>query len=379
MGKTESQVHTAGDSRDNISFGVFGAPESPTHRWFFEGLLGEMVRLGNVAREDPADAMLVLNLTKADAPAPFRRRKTQATYSVAIVENDHAPQEFIAAAYTVLVRSLSNIVIYLVRNEYQTDAHFVTMEQGHYIVRQDPAQPDWVFFGEIFRRLEPLVTARLIINNIYTPDLPESLWEGDEITRQCTWAGERLEELGLLPAPWPIEDLLEPRDLRHVMLLYGIGGLSYGNLSARKDKDSFWMSASGVKKSQLRDVGRDLLLVTGYDRAESAMILSVPPHVKPRRVSVDAIEHYMIYEEHPEVHAILHIHAWIDGVASTEINFPCGTQELAQSVSDLVRKAPDPSRAVVGLKNHGLTITGRSLEEIFERIDGRVLPQVPMS
>ena len=37
------------------------------------------------------------------------------------------------------------------------------------------------------------------------------------------------------------------------------------------------------------------------------------------------------------------------------------------------------AHAVIGLKNHGLTITGPDLEEIFARIDGRILRQVPMS
>jgi hypothetical protein len=69
----------------------------------------------------------------------------------------------------------------------------------------------------------------------------------------------------------------------------------------------------------------------------------------------------------------------MEGIKSTHINYPCGTRELAIAVADLVRQEPDPSRAVVGLKNHGLTITGHSLPEIFERIRGKILPQVPMS
>ena len=48
-------------------------------------------------------------------------------------------------------------------------------------------------------------------------------------------------------------------------------------------------------------------------------------------------------------------------------------------VAELVRQAPDPSRAVIGLKNHGLTITGHSIKEIFARIEGMIVPQVPMS
>ncbi len=224
--------------------------------------------------------------------------------------------------------------------------------------------------------LDPLIVTTGAEN---VPDLPEELWEGDEITRQITWAGEQLGKLNLLPAPWPIQDLLSERDLKHVMRLFGIGGLSYGNLSARRDEHTFWMSASGVDKSKLYEVGRDILLVKDYVPERNAMILSVSPKVQPRRVSVDAIEHFMIYREHPDVGAIVHIHAWMDDINSTEINYPCGTRELAVAVSDLVRDSPDPSRAVVGLKNHGLTITGRSLPDIFERIDGRILAQVPMS
>ncbi len=86
----------------------------------------------------------------------------------------------------------------------------------------------------------------------------------------------------------------------------------------------------------------------------------------------------MIYKEHPNVGAIVHIHAWIDDVEATEVNYPCGTLQLAEAVAHLVRNADDPSRAIVGLKNHGLTITGRDLDDIFERIDGRVKTQVPM-
>ena len=82
----------------------------------------------------------------------------------------------------------------------------------------------------------------------------------------------------------------------------------------------------------------------------------------------------MIYREHPEVGAIVHVHAWIDGTPATEIAYPCGTLELADAVARLVRQAPDPSRAVVGQRRHGLTMTGHDLDDIFERIDGRIDP-----
>lgn len=161
--------------------------------------------------------------------------------------------------------------------------------------------------------------------------------------------------------------------------LYSMGGLSYGNLSVRRDAETFWMSASGVDKSNMHKVGEHVLLVKGFDAERGVMLLSVPPNIKPRRVSVDAIEHYLIYREHPQVGAIVHVHAWMENVPATEMNYPCGTLQLAQAVADLVRQADDPARAVIGLKNHGLTITGTSMEDIFERIDGKIIPQVPMS
>ena len=68
----------------------------------------------------------------------------------------------------------------------------------------------------------------------------------------------------------------------------------------------------------------------------------------------------------------------VEGTVATEINYPCGTHELAEAVADLVRAAPDPARAVVGQKNHGLTITGPSLDEIFARVDGKIVRKVPM-
>jgi ribulose-5-phosphate 4-epimerase/fuculose-1-phosphate aldolase len=134
-----------------------------------------------------------------------------------------------------------------------------------------------------------------------------------------------------------------------------------------------------VNKGALRTIGRDILMVKGYDADRNVMLLSVPPMIEPRRVSVDAIEHWMIYTSHPNVGAIVHVHAWMDGVASTQVQYPCGTRELAQAVSDLVDASPDPTRAVIGLRNHGVTITGPNLADILERTEGRIIPRVPMS
>ncbi len=360
-----------------MDFSFAGILDDDRFAWFAEGLQTVMERHGHTFVDKPEEAELVVNFFSNDRPRAYRRR-AQAVFVTGVSEMDTSFDEPIPEGYPYLVRSLSNLFIGLVPQDSDVpDAHFLTPEQGHYVVNgnADPTN----YFDRVYRRIEPLATSRLVINNVFDTDLPEELWEGDELTEQIYRAGRKLDALNLLPAPFPIDEILSERELKHLKKLYGIGGLSYGNISARKDETRFWMSASGVDKSKLRDVGQDILLVKGYDPDERAMILSVPPHIEPRRVSVDAIEHMMIYREHPEVGAILHVHAWIDGVPSTEFNYPCGTYELGEAVAEIVRQSPDPARAVVGLKNHGLTITGKSLDEIFERIEGRLQQGVPMT
>jgi ribulose-5-phosphate 4-epimerase/fuculose-1-phosphate aldolase len=371
--------------RETVSpstFAINGTAHDPLTAWFVEGLCDVFASHG-YRRQDPPgpDTQVVLHVVDTGAPKPYRRRAAP-TFVIAIGATPERPADLLRAGYPLLVRALANLAVVVSSDDAGRRAEFVTLEQGTYGVEDTGADGD--FFGAVFDRLEPLATSRLVIANEFRTDLPEALWDGDEHTAQIRRAGERLAALDLLPAAFPIEEILPPRDLRHVKLLFGIGGLSYGNVSTRRGDAAgplgpeYWMSASGVDKERLHDVGRDVLLVLGYDPELDAMVLSVPPHVTPRRVSVDAIEHWMIYREHPEVGAILHVHAWIEGIDATQINYPCGTLELAESVAELVRRAPDPSRAVVGQRNHGLTITGHSLDEIFERIDGRLIRNVPM-
>ena len=378
-------VEPALGSAEQLSFTTTGDTTNPFLLWFASQLRATLEQLGHSHRAgaEPGEAelpvRLVLNLCDIDRPRSVHRRG-QGTFVATIVQGTDDERAVMKAAYPALVRSLSNMIVFNTHVGGVLESHFITIEQGHYVVRHNG--DDQEFFEKIYERIQPLACSHLVINNDFVPDLPERLWAGDEPTRQISWAGQQLDSMGLLPAAFPIKDILSERDLRHVKRLYGIGGLSYGNLSARAlhDPGTFWMSASGVDKSKLETIGRDILLVTGYEPEKLQMRLSVPPGVEPRRVSVDAIEHFMIYREHPQVGAIVHVHAWWrDPIASTQVNYPCGTYELAYEVAELVRQAPDPARAVIGLKNHGLTITGPSIEEIFQRINGMIVPQVPMS
>jgi len=319
------------------------------------------------------ETSLVVNVVDREAARPFRRR-SRGTFVAALHGLDAAPADPLREGYPILVRALANVSLTYVAGD---GVWFTTLERGSYLVPETGTTAQLA--DAVVARLAPLARSHLVIDNEFLPDLEPELWDGDEQTASLIAAGRALDGLGLLPAPFPVEELVGERDLRHIKRLYGLGGLSYGNLSARKDATRFWMSASGVDKGKLETIGRDVLLVSAYDRAAQRIVLSVPPGVEPRRVSVDAIEHWKIYMEHPDVGAILHIHAWVEGVPATEVNYPCGTEELAADVARLLAAEPDPAHAIIGLRNHGITATGATLEEILERITPSLLPQVPMT
>jgi ribulose-5-phosphate 4-epimerase/fuculose-1-phosphate aldolase len=354
-------------------------PDQDAVARFVDGLRAHIVAAGHPQQPAPdRDTRVVLHPIEYAHPKAFRRRSA-ATFVVAVVAAPGPERNVLQEGYPFLLRALANLCVFLVPHDGRLVAHFITLERGVY--RVDPAgldAPDYL--AALYARIAPLALSRLVLNVEYVEDLDPLLREGDLRTFQLRRAGTRLDALGLLPAPFPLEELLSERERKHVQRLFHIGGLSYGNLSARRSADAFWMSASGVDKSDLQAIGRDMLLVSGFDPHTLTMRVSVPPGLEaPRRPSVDAIEHWMIYHRHPEVGAIVHVHAWIDGVASTQINYPCGTVELARSVADLVAAAPEPGSAVIGQKNHGLTITGPDLPAIFRRIEGRIQPQVPMA
>ena len=348
-------------------YAIWGTATSPAHEEWVRRIGAEFERGGFVLVDDIADADFVLNMFDADDPKAFRRA-SRGTYSASFYELPTAPDDVLKTSYPMLVRTLANVVVLHVPGD---GVWFTTMERGTYRITDDPS--------DVFERLAPLARSKLVIENEFVPDLEPELWSGDDNTVELALAGKRMDELDLLPAPFPVHEFLNERDLRHVMRLYQVGGLSYGNLSQRLDEARFWMSASGVDKSNLEKVGQDFLVVKDYEEANAKIVLSVPPGIEPRRVSVDAIEHWMIYQGHPDVGAILHVHAWMEGIAATDVNYPCGTEELAVAVADLIAREPDPAHAVIGLRNHGITATGDSLSEILDRIESSILRQVPMT
>jgi ribulose-5-phosphate 4-epimerase/fuculose-1-phosphate aldolase len=321
------------------------------------------------------DIRFILNFTELEHPrAVHRREQNEFVVSIAVLENEADDLRYLA--YNTLIRTLSNLVILIKpAGENAAEVYCITPEVGFY---HFPYAPD-----QLYRAMAPIIEAHFVIDNKVFYDLPEKYLQ-TPVVQELKHHGTALDELGVLPAPFPMKEVLSEENIEHVYKLFRINGLSYGNLSARAQvpefgRNTFWMTARGADKAHLKGVGQDILLVEGYEETSGNIIVHQPPDGNKRiRVSVDAIEHLLIYQTFPAVGAIVHVHAWMQGIHCTRQNYPCGTIELAREVVHLLKTTPSPSRAVIGLKNHGLTITGPNLEDIFSRISGKLLKEVPM-
>ncbi|MEE9289028.1 MAG: class II aldolase/adducin family protein [Bacteroidota bacterium] len=348
-----------------------------------DGIVRACLAHGHEISSETNGVRFVLNLTNVEAPRAFRRR-SQSIFVVSLVAMDELREDAQSVCYRTLVRSLSNLVLCVVPSTTlrptgtngRSEIYFTTPEAGFYLLPFD--------LEAIYQRILPIVSSHFATDNRFTVDLPAQYCGTSPIVEKIKRYGRELDALGVLPAPFPLRQILSEEDLQHIYRIYGITGASYGNLSAREripelGKTTFWMTGRGVNKANIAKVGRDVLLVKGFDDEHGAALLSVPAYYDPKaRVSVDAVEHSLIYRTFSDVGAIVHVHAWMDGVLSTRQNYPCGTRELAEEVVGLLHQTDDPSQAAVGLKNHGLTITGHSLGQIFERIRGKLLTEVPM-
>jgi len=347
-----------------------------------ERLIEKYKSIGYQLCTDGDDVDFIFNLTTADDPRSFRRR-SKSVFVISIIADQFPESEIKSASYTTLIRTLSNLLLCAVRISPSNgepgdkiDIQFTTPEAGFYHL---PFNPD-----EIYDRIHPIISSHFATDNIFFSDLPVGFRNTSPAIEKIKQFGQELDNLGVLPTPFPLRDFLPEYDMRHIYKIFGITGASYGNLSARESipelgKNTFWMTGRGIDKSNISKVGKDVLMVKSFDFENGAAHISMPPDYDPQaRVSVDAVEHALIYKTFPEIGAIVHAHAWIPGVDCTRQNYPCGTRELAQEVVDLLKRADKPARTAVGLKNHGLTITGENLDEIFSRIRGKLVTEVAM-
>ena len=321
---------------------------------------------------DETEAGIVLNLVDRESPRPFRRR-ARGTFVAALWSLPQAPE----------TRCARRIRCSCVRS--RTSASATSPATASSSRRWNAATTSCPRARASRPRsssaLEPLATSHAR-DRQRVPHRPRARALGGRRADRGDRGG-RPAARRARPAPGAVPGRgarRAKRDLRTIKRLYAIGGLSYGNLSARKDADRFWMSASGVDKSKLDEPGRDILLVSGYDadggqdRPERAARRRAAPRLGRRDRALDDLPRA------PRRSA----RSSTSTPGSTGSRRPTSTTRAARrsspkTVAALVAAAPDPAHAVVGLRNHGITATGDSLGEILERIRPNLLRQVPMS
>ncbi len=312
-------------------------------------------------------------LVHVDPLAPKTYHRPDSAVSVvALLRQARPPEHLDDFAHQWLLRSLASLVIVVAGAEEAPDIYVRSTDR----TLERIAAPAWSprLFHQVVDRVR-LVDVRLVLDNIFDRDLEAELRDGGSALPPMRRAAHALARAGGLASGPPPGDYLSHQDRRHLERVFQGSRRSYGNLSVRQDERRFWMSTSGVDWLHLEVVGRDIELVKGYDATSRALLVSIPPGVRPHRVSADALTHHLIYGAHPEVGAIVHLHLWIDGIQALAPDYARGSLERAQSVAALVRASEDPVHAVIGIERHGLIVTGEDLDEILARLArGSVVP-----
>ncbi len=160
-----------------------------------------------------------------------------------------------------------------------------------------------------------------------------------------------------------------------------------GNLSARADPDSFWITASGLSKGELAP--DDFLRI----ELASGRVLEGPPGHKP---SAETAIHRAIYQTQAGAGACLHGHSveavlasrgrdpvvlprvemikalgvWDDGTPTALpvfTNHPDVTS-IGQAVETFLRDHPRPLPALI-VRDHGVTAWGQSISEALRHYE----------
>jgi L-fuculose-phosphate aldolase len=173
-------------------------------------------------------------------------------------------------------------------------------------------------------------------------------------------------------------ELMHPRDqLVNIMnRIYHdeMTTLSGGNLSIKDDDDAIWITPAGIDKGKL--IGKDIMCV----HADGTI-------VGPHRPSSEYPFHRAIYEQRPDLKAIVHAHppslvsfSILRQTPNTHIipqaNRVCGPVGFApyalpgsEHLGENIAKTFGEGYNIVILENHGMVAGGESLLSAFQRLE----------
>ena len=180
----------------------------------------------SVDRPGP-EVQVVLHPVDAANPRPYRR-KNAPTFVVAIGYLAEPPTDLLRTGYPLLVRGLANLAVLL--SDGPTAGRVTSSPSSRAPTPSSTRATTTSSSPPCSSGSSRSASSRLVIANEFLADLPPVAVGRRRADRQIARAGERLGALDLLPAAFPIEEILLPATCATCKLLYGIGGLSYGNV-----------------------------------------------------------------------------------------------------------------------------------------------------
>ena len=148
-------------------------------------------------------------------------------------------------------------------------------------------------------------------------------------------------------------------------------GVGFGNISCRQG-GSHQFIISGSKTGNFPTLDeRHYALVTEVNAAQNRLRCE-----GPIIASSESMSHAVIYEECPEVQAVIHVHhlpMWrrlMHRVPTTAADAPYGSPEMVESIRQLLRETALREQGVFVMEGHreGVFVFGQSLEAAYARL-----------
>lgn len=171
------------------------------------------------------------------------------------------------------------------------------------------------------------------------------------------------------PLPYTvIQELLFWRQKMYQHHLLGAypDGIGFGNISQRYTENQFLISGSAT--GNFPKLGpQHFSLVSDFDIAKNLVICE-----GPIIASSESMSHAVIYQECPEVNAVIHIHhmglwkKWKHRLPTTDESATYGTPEMARAIIQLLKETSVRKKEktfVMAGHQEGLIAFGNTLEE----------------
>ena len=142
-------------------------------------------------------------------------------------------------------------------------------------------------------------------------------------------------------------------------------GISFGNVSVRKDEKQFIITASQTGKlAELKE--HHFSLVTDFDFKGNNLTCS-----GAMRASSESLSHAAIYATLPNINAVFHVHhaalwqQYLHRLSTTDVRAAYGTPEMAFEIQRIVKSQAEKQAGILFMAGHeeGIISYGETLEQ----------------